>query len=127
MASTLGFPHCDIDDREGLLWVHVSLLSISAVLIVASFASQFRDAAPYGRHYTAEKGKQWGRGIDQRIGHFISDALPGVPFFLLVFLLYAGLLTPGSGAAFSQVTTSYRASGCHAGPHSSEAHTYVIM
>lgn len=105
MANMLSYPRCDINDKEGLLWAHVACLSISAALIIASFVSQFRDPAPYGRHYTAEKGKQWGKGINQRLGHFISDALPGVPFFLLVYLLYAGLVPSGgsSRAAFSQV------------------------
>jgi hypothetical protein len=74
-------------------------------------------AAPYGRHAATDKAAKWGRPISQRAGHMVSDLLPGVPFFLAVYLLYAGLLpgaaTPG-GKAFSQVeqTPQRVSSGC---------------
>ncbi|GFR44382.1 hypothetical protein Agub_g5601, partial [Astrephomene gubernaculifera] len=95
------FPLCDINDLEGLLWTHVSLLSLCAILIIASFNSQFRNPAPYGRFADPAKAKAWGFPIPQRIGHMVSDALPGIPLCLAVYLLYSGLL-PRYGS-FSEV------------------------
>ncbi|GIL93221.1 hypothetical protein Vretimale_8143 [Volvox reticuliferus] len=97
----MAFPHCDVRDVEGLLWTHVALLSFCAILIVASLNSQLKDAAPYGRHAEPEKTKAWGFPIPQRVGHIISDAIPGIPFLLMVYLLYAALLPPNG--KFSEV------------------------
>mmetsp|Transcript_9307 Transcript_9307/g.17428 ORF Transcript_9307/g.17428 Transcript_9307/m.17428 type:complete len:341 (-) Transcript_9307:153-1175(-) len=95
------FPECDINPSEGYLWLHVSLLSIAAIIVIASFVSQLKDTAPYGRHaLNNPAAKDWGFPIPQRIGHIISDALPGIFLFLFVYLMYAGF---EPFKAFSQV------------------------
>lgn len=68
----MAFPHCDVHDIEGLLWAHVALVSLCVILIVASFNSQFKDAAPYGRHAAEEKAKAWGFPVKQRVAHIVS-------------------------------------------------------
>ncbi len=69
----MSFPHCDVRDLEGLLWTHVALLSLCAILVLASFNAQFKDAAPYGRHADPQKAKAWGFPIPQRVGHTVSS------------------------------------------------------
>ncbi|GLC45213.1 hypothetical protein PLESTB_000724300 [Pleodorina starrii] len=97
----MSFPHCDVRDLEGLLWTHVALLSLCAILILASFNAQFKDAAPYGRHADPEKARAWGFPVPQRAAHMVSDGVAGILVLLAVYLLYAGLLP--TGGRFSEV------------------------
>ncbi|KAG2492220.1 hypothetical protein HYH03_009465 [Edaphochlamys debaryana] len=83
------FPTCETIDSEALYWTNVSLLSVTAIIIVASFHSQFKEAAPYGRHSEPSAVAKWGPQVHQRVGHMISDFLPGIPGCLGVYLVYA--------------------------------------
>ena len=50
------------------------------------FMSQWTKPAPYGQH--EKSGNSCGPMVHQRITHTISDAIPGVLVFTLVFFLY---------------------------------------
>lgn len=67
-------------------WVHYGLVILGAVLALVTAVAQWRDPAPYGKH--ERKDQNWGPLIPQRLGHFLSDALPGVVLFVLVFVFY---------------------------------------
>lgn len=98
------FPHCDVRDLDSLLWLHVAVMTLCGIVVLASFAAQTASAAPYGRHVPKkDAGAGWGCEVPQRLGHFLSDALPGVPLFLAVYLAYAGELPQPQRAAYSEV------------------------
>ncbi|XP_076462776.1 uncharacterized protein LOC143295097 isoform X2 [Babylonia areolata] len=68
------------------LIVHLSLCGLGLLLAVITFIVQLISPAPYGKHENQEA--KWGPPIPQRLGHILSDALPGVLLFILVFVFY---------------------------------------
>ncbi|KAH9487558.1 Steroid 5-alpha-reductase det2 [Bulinus truncatus] len=68
-------------------WVHFGLIILGFVVALATIIGQWINPAPYGRHEKANVN--WGPMIPQRLGHMLSDAIPGVFLFSLVFFLYS--------------------------------------
>ncbi|XP_059149350.1 uncharacterized protein LOC131936401 isoform X3 [Physella acuta] len=68
-------------------WVHIGLVILGFVVALATLIGQWLKPAPYGRHDRTETN--WGPMIPQRLGHILSDAIPGVLMFSLVFFLYS--------------------------------------
>ena len=69
-------------------WIYYGFVIGAFVLAIITFISQFLKPAPYGRFdKTDDHPNNWGPVIPQRIGHTLSDALPCVVGFLLVFSL----------------------------------------
>ncbi|GAB6022093.1 hypothetical protein CHUAL_006235 [Chamberlinius hualienensis] len=67
------------------MWLYWNaVLSAGAVLVVITYVSQLKSAAPYGRH--DPKDGKWGPGVNQVIGHILNDGLWGFIYFL--YLLY---------------------------------------
>ena len=67
-------------------WVHYGLCAFAFLLGAVIFMSQWTKPAPYGQH--EKSGNSCGPMVHQRITHTISDAIPGVLVFTLVFFLY---------------------------------------
>ncbi|XP_022308684.1 3-oxo-5-alpha-steroid 4-dehydrogenase 1-like isoform X2 [Crassostrea virginica] len=72
--------------EEVRFWVHYGLVILGAVLAGVTVVVQWRSPAPYGKH--ERRDQSWGPMIPQRLGHILSDALPGVALFTLVFVFY---------------------------------------
>ena len=69
----------------GTLWDY-GLCTLAFLLAVVTFIAQWTNPAPYGRHEHSDT--LCGPMVHQRIAHTISDAVPGVIGFTLVFFLY---------------------------------------
>ncbi|KAL5016057.1 hypothetical protein ScPMuIL_005646 [Solemya velum] len=67
-------------------WVHYGLVILGFALAVITAIVQWCKPAPYGKH--EPNGASLGPVIPQRIGHMMSDAIPGIGLLLLVFFLY---------------------------------------
>lgn len=74
------------DDNIIRFWVHYGLVILGFVLAVITFIVQWIKPAPYGKHERDDAN--WGLMIPQRLGHILSDAVPGVLMFILVFFFY---------------------------------------
>ncbi|XP_071119126.1 uncharacterized protein [Haliotis cracherodii] len=70
-------------------WVHYGLVIFGFVLAAITACVQCCKPAPYGRHEGEDGGLV--PKIPQRLSHMMSDALPGVVMFLLVFFLYGSV------------------------------------
>ncbi|CAH1254238.1 SRD5A1 [Branchiostoma lanceolatum] len=68
-------------------WVHYGLVCLGFLLGVITILVQLAKPAPYGK-FDQGNNESWGFTINQRLGHILSDATPGVLLFLLVFFLY---------------------------------------
>ncbi|XP_066273603.1 uncharacterized protein [Branchiostoma lanceolatum] len=68
-------------------WVHYGLVCLGFLLGVITILVQLAKPAPYGK-FDQGNNESWGVTINQRLGHILSDATPGVLLFLLVFFLY---------------------------------------
>lgn len=67
-------------------WVHYGLCTIGFLLAVITYVTQAAKPAPYGKHQTSNHS--FGPLVHQRVAHTVSDAIPGVFLFSLVFFLY---------------------------------------
>ena len=79
-------PWTSFEDDKVHFWIHYGLCAFALLLAVVTFIAQWTKPAPYGRH--EKSGKSCGPMVHQRIAHTISDAIPGVLVFTLVFFLY---------------------------------------
>ncbi|GFO37126.1 3-oxo-5-alpha-steroid 4-dehydrogenase [Plakobranchus ocellatus] len=68
-------------------WVHFGLVIVGFVLAIITFLSQRLHPAPYGKHDSPDA--KWGPLVPQRLAHVMSDAVPGVLWFVLIFFLYS--------------------------------------
>ncbi|KAK0069708.1 steroid 5-alpha-reductase DET2-like isoform X1 [Biomphalaria pfeifferi] len=68
-------------------WVHFGLIILGFLISLATVIGQWANPAPYGKHQNSNA--YWGPMIPQRLGHMISDAVPGVLLFSLVYFLYS--------------------------------------
>ncbi|KAI8495827.1 hypothetical protein Bbelb_262430 [Branchiostoma belcheri] len=68
-------------------WVHYGLVFLGFLLGGVTILVQLSKPAPYGK-FDQGNSESWGVTINQRLGHILSDATPGVLLFLLVFFLY---------------------------------------
>lgn len=55
------YPYCDVGDPGYVQWINVAFLAVAGILVAGSLLSQVANAAPYGKHYTKEQGKKWGK------------------------------------------------------------------
>ncbi|XP_071181581.1 uncharacterized protein [Mytilus edulis] len=74
------------EDDTTRFWVHYGLVLLGLLLAVITFIVQWLSPAPYGKHERTDAN--WGVMIPQRIGHILSDAVPGVLLFIIVFFVY---------------------------------------
>ncbi|XP_070195987.1 uncharacterized protein [Littorina saxatilis] len=81
-----GIPYRLYAGSETRFIVHLALCGLGFLLAVITFVVQVISPAPYGKHENKEA--KWGPPIPQRLGHMLSDALPGVVLFVLVFFFY---------------------------------------
>lgn len=79
-------PYSLYDTDSTRFWVHYGLVILGALLALITAVAQWRDPAPYGKH--ERRDQNWGPLIPQRLGHILSDAIPGVVLFTLVFVFY---------------------------------------
>ncbi|KAK7100999.1 uncharacterized protein [Littorina saxatilis] len=86
MALFDGIPYRLYAGSETRFIVHLALCGLGFLLAVITFVVQVISPAPYGKHENKEA--KWGPPIPQRLGHMLSDALPGVVLFVLVFFFY---------------------------------------
>ncbi|XP_041357248.1 steroid 5-alpha-reductase DET2-like [Gigantopelta aegis] len=70
-------------------WVHYGLVILGFLLSVITAIVQWKSPAPYGKHQSQENS--WGFMIPQRLSHILSDGLPGIVLFLLVFFLFGSV------------------------------------
>ena len=84
MLSAL--PWTTFGDDKTHFWVHYGLCAFGFLLAVITFIVQATKPAPYGRHQKSDQS--FGPMVHQRLAHTISDAIPGVLLFSLVFFLY---------------------------------------
>lgn len=86
MAVFEGIPYTLYAGSEVRFIVHLSLCGLGLLLAIITFVVQMISPAPYGKH--ENQNANWGMPIPQRLGHILSDALPGVLLFTLVFFFY---------------------------------------
>jgi len=79
-------------DDKVRFWVHYGMVILGFVLALITTVAQWTNPAPYGKH--SKQDANWGCEIPQRLGHIISDAVPGVVLFILVFFLYGNQRQP---------------------------------
>ena len=79
-------PWTTFEDDKTHFWVHYGLCAFGFLLAVITFIVQATKPAPYGRHQ--KSNQSFGPMVHQRLAHTISDAIPGVLLFSLVFFLY---------------------------------------
>ncbi|XP_062599521.1 uncharacterized protein LOC134261060 isoform X1 [Saccostrea cucullata] len=79
-------PYTLYDTNNTRFWVHYGLVILGAVLAIVTAVAQWVNPAPYGKH--ERRDQNWGPLIPQRLGHILSDAIPGVVLFTLVFVFY---------------------------------------
>ncbi|KAL8598562.1 hypothetical protein ACOMHN_051350 [Nucella lapillus] len=86
MAYFEAIPYQLYASSDTRLIVHLSLCGLGLLLAIITFIVQFISPAPYGKH--ENRDAKWGPAIPQRLGHILSDMLPGVLLFILVFVFY---------------------------------------
>ncbi|EDV23202.1 uncharacterized protein TRIADDRAFT_58245 [Trichoplax adhaerens] len=70
-------------------WIYYGFVIGGFVFALITLITQLIKPAPYGRFGNNDNNpNNWGPVIPQRLGHTISDALPCVVEFLLVYFLY---------------------------------------
>ena len=82
----LTLPWKAFEDDTTHFWVHYGLCAFGFVLAVITYVAQATKPAPYGRHQTSSYS--FGPLVHQRVAHTVSDAIPGVLLFSLVFFYY---------------------------------------
>lgn len=80
-------PYTFYEPGTTYFWVHFGLIILGFIVAFATLIGQWINPAPYGKH--ERNDVNWGPMIPQRIGHMLSDAVPGVLMFSLVFFLYS--------------------------------------
>ena len=64
-------------------WIHWALVILGLILAVVTFILQVRKPARYGRH-EKHSGRLY---IPQRLAHMLSDGIPGVLFFTVLYFV----------------------------------------
>ena len=67
-------------------WAHYGLCTFGFLLAVITYVTQAAKPAPYGKHQTTNHS--FGPLVHQRLAHTVSDAIPGIFLFSLVFFHY---------------------------------------